>query len=261
MTKKSGSAGASKCGDEEWPKEKRVAILRGCRLFEAVPASVTAELGNCAAMRSWRRGQPLYKANDQIEFLHIIDKGLVRTYSKTESGREINLMISGPGDVLIIPTPGRRKYPATSEAMGDVRCLCVPAKPFLSCLDAQAGLTLAAIGLISDRLGEQVERNLFNSAESVETRIRHCLHLLSTRLGPLLAITCRELAGYADTTIETTIRVLGRLGQLGLVERKRDGLLVVGELVGGEKIPPPGARHHDREHALGEQEGTPTIVW
>ena len=57
--------------------------------------------------------------------------------------------------------------------------------------------------------------------DSVERRLAQTLLTLSQKFGPTIPLTKHELAELANTTVETTIRILSQLKKRGVLKSSR----------------------------------------
>jgi CRP-like cAMP-binding protein len=87
------------------------------------------------------------------------------------------------------------------------------------------------IHFLSSRLKMEYERMVANQREEVERRVCRSLLALASKFGTTLSMKREELADYAGTTTETTIRVLGRLKTAGIVSRSAHrGEIVIADM-------------------------------
>jgi CRP/FNR family transcriptional regulator len=70
---------------------------------------------------------------------------------------------------------------------------------------------MGIIAIMAQRLNREYERIVDIVGEEVELRLVHSLCILAKKFGTTLSLTRQELANFAGTTTETTIRVLSKL--------------------------------------------------
>ena len=80
--------------------------------------------------------------------------------------------------------------------------------------------------LFCDRL-RQVEQKSCMIYDSVERRLAQALLTLSKKFGNTIPLTKHELAELANTTVETTIRVLSQLKKDGIIKSSRGSTTIV----------------------------------
>lgn len=75
-----------------------IKTLRDCALFSSVPEAAMGDLEALAARRAVRAGQPLFRAGDPCEHLHVVISGQLTVIDERGGGRVIAVV--GPGEVL-----------------------------------------------------------------------------------------------------------------------------------------------------------------
>jgi CRP/FNR family transcriptional regulator len=84
-------------------------------------------------------------------------------------------------------------------------------------VDEHPTIAIRITTLMAQRLNSEYERIVDIVGEEVELRLVHSLCILASKLGTTLSLTRQELANFAGTTTETTIRVLSRLKTKGVI--------------------------------------------
>jgi CRP/FNR family transcriptional regulator len=101
--------------------------------------------------------------------------------------------------------------------MTDVILLRIGRKDWLAFVDKHPTIAIRITTLMAQRLNSEYERIVDIVGEEVELRLVHSLCILASKLGTTLSLTRQELANFAGTTTETTIRVLSRLKTKGVI--------------------------------------------
>ena len=119
----------------------------------------------------------------------------------------------------------------SSEAMTDVTVLRIAKEEFLEYVTSHAKAAMGMISLLTGRFDRECDRTMDTLSEKMEIRLIRCLFLLGSKFGTRLSFTRKELASYAGTTTETTIRVLNELRKKGLVGRsEKPGEIIIVDL-------------------------------
>ncbi len=212
-------------------KRARVNTLRQCPVFRDLPLSETVDLASCSVSGSCPKGTLIFMEGDPADFIYIVQDGLVRVYKLSRSGKELSFAILAQGDVIATPALSEKRYRVSSEAMTDVIVLRIAKEEFLEYVTNRPKAAMGMITLLIKRFNRECDRNVDSLSEEVEIRLIHCLHILGSKFGTKLSITRKELASYAGTTTETTIRVLSKLRKEGLINHSGNpGEIVIADL-------------------------------
>ncbi|MCL0066060.1 Crp/Fnr family transcriptional regulator [Dehalococcoidia bacterium] len=83
------------------------------------------------------------------------------------------------------------------------------------------------INVLGGRLREAHDRLRGMAGERVEQRIAGILVMLSGKIGPTIPFTRQEIADISGTTTETSIRVISRLKDRGIVSSNRGKITIL----------------------------------
>src|SRR5208282_5993825 len=90
---------------------------------------------------------------------------------------------------------------------------------------------MGIITVMAQRLNREYERIVDIVGEEVELRLVHSLCILAMKFGTTLSLTRQELANFAGTTTETTIRVLSKLKKRGVISGSASrGEIIISDL-------------------------------
>ncbi len=201
--------------------------LQQCRIFQNLARSEIAELAAHAAAIAFPKGAFIFKEDDPANFFYVVHDGLVQVYKTSGSGKNVTFTIATRGDTLTASALSIENYFVTAQAMNDVTVLRVRRRDFLDFLRRHNTVAMEIIAIMAQRLNREYERIVDIVGEEVELRLVHSLCLLAGKFGPTLTLTRQELANFAGTTTETTIRVLSKLKKKGVIS----GSATRGEIV------------------------------
>jgi CRP/FNR family transcriptional regulator len=102
----------------------------------------------------------------------------------------------------------------------------IPTNAFHDLLQRNPLFLQRSLCLFCDRL-RQVEHRSCRVYDSVERRLAQSLVTLSKKFGTTIPLTKHELAEMANTTVETTIRVLSQLKKQGILKSSRGSTTIV----------------------------------
>ena len=104
--------------------------------------------------------------------------------------------------------------------------LRIPTRAFQGLLQTNPAFLKDSLCLFCDRL-RQVEHKGCVMHSSVERRLAEELLKLTKKFGDTIPLTKHELAELANTTVETTIRILSQFKQQGIVTSSRGATTIV----------------------------------
>lgn len=213
-----------------------VALLSKVPAFATIAAEDRELIAAVATLRSYGRGDCLFREGDPSEaFLFVLD-GLVKLVKSTPAGKEMILEIFGAGDpVGVVAAYAGKPLPATAEALTPVHCLAIPSAAFFGLLESHPRLVRGLLAGLTLRLVELTTRLSDLAGARVEERMARLLLRKAAELGKQiaegvfvpLALSRQELADLSGTTLETAIRVMSRWGKRSLVETRGDGFVIL----------------------------------
>jgi CRP-like cAMP-binding protein len=202
----------------------------------AFPEPVIEALLDGASESVVEAGDVFYRAAEHLEdaIVVLILDGLVRTYIRAPSGRQITIRYAWPGDVVGVPAlvlagvsgeRGRELYGSHrlhAEALRETRLLSLRRDHFLQLAQTHAAVAYSvatSLAYLTVETEQMLEDGLFLS---VRARVaRHLLDLAVWRGGALVvAEGHREIADAIGSVREVVSRTLLRLRDEGLVERR-----------------------------------------
>jgi CRP-like cAMP-binding protein len=211
----------------------KVETFRECPIFRDLSHSELKELASLASAAVFAKGSFIFKEGDQANLFYLVHEGLVQVYKTSGSGKNVTFTIATRGETLIASALSVDSYFVSAQAMNDVTVLKIGRKEFLSFVSEHSGVAMGIITIMSQRLNREYERIVDIVGEEVELRLVHSLCLLASKFGPRLSLTRQELANFAGTTTETTIRVLSKLKKRGVIGGSATrGEILISDLAG-----------------------------
>jgi CRP/FNR family transcriptional regulator len=212
-------------------RREMVKTLKRCPVFQDLPPSELAEFASRVDSHFYSKGSFIFREGDPADSIHIVHDGLVRVLRHSRLGRKLIFAILAQGEIIATPGPSEKRLRVSSEAVTDVILLRVPKEEFLEYVAGRPKAAIGMIALLAKRFNRECDRSVDTLSEEVEIRLLHCLHILGSKFGARLSLTRKELAAYAGTTTETTIRVLGKLKEKGLIlHSANSGEIVIADL-------------------------------
>lgn len=206
-------------------------ILRGSLIFSSLSESELAELSEIAVERRFQPGEFVFWDGDPPDWFYMVAEGTVKVLKHSSSGKEFLIAFFGPGEMFgEVAVFENKPYPASAQAMADMRVLAIKRQDFLSFLAHRPEVSLRIMSVLGARLRDAQGRLRDLAGERVEQRLVRTLLMLSSKLGPSLPFTRQEIADMAGTTTETTIRVMSRLKDRGIIRSARGKTIVLDDI-------------------------------
>jgi CRP/FNR family transcriptional regulator len=209
--------------------------LHAAALYRGLSDEDRRRLADVALVRSWERGETVFREGDPSDFLLTVLTGRVKVVKSQASGKEVILEIFGPGDPVgaVVAYEGR-PFPASAVALERTTALLVRRAPLFALLEKHPSLVRGLLSAFTRRIVELAQRISEVAGARVETRFARLFLKLADRMGrprgPAvfipLPLTRQELADLTGTTIETCIRVMSRWDKEGVVETEKDGFVL-----------------------------------
>jgi len=197
-----------------------VEILTDCRLFTAVPARSFQRLVTMARLAKFRKGQTIFRENEECPGVYVVGKGMVRVFKTGAGGKEHVLhMVEAGGTFAEVAALGGFRVPATAEAVEATLCALLPQPLFRKaleedhplCLGMLSGLSLWVkhlVGLLEDVVLRDAVGRIAN----------YLLDARRTDNGDVaLPSLKRYVASHLNLTSETFSRTFRRLLDAGLI--------------------------------------------
>lgn len=211
-------------------------VLRRIPLLRRLSPSDRTRIGECARVRSFGRGEEVFREGDPGDaFLLIID-GRVKVFKSTSSGKQIILEIFGAGNPLgAVAVYEGAPFPASAVALEDTTLLRVEARDFFRLLEQHPALVRGLLSGLTIRIAELTRRLTELTGGRVETRFARLFLKLADQMGRderggvfiPLPLARQELADLTGTTIETCIRIMSRWEKENVLHTDKDGFVVL----------------------------------
>jgi CRP-like cAMP-binding protein len=189
---------------------------------------------------SYKKGEMIYHAGEQSDSLYIVNKGKIRIYRLSESGKEQLVRILNPGDFTgELAIFKNDEHVSFAEAMAETQVCLIKRSDLQELLLKYPSISLKLLKEFSNRLEVSEKQTARFATEKVETRIALFLAECSDEQQAeeiTLPMSKKDLASYLGTTPETLSRRLADLEDQGLIKQNvhrkielldLDGLLLV----------------------------------
>jgi len=212
------------------PDPKLAEHLRRYPLFAKLPDAELLQLAERTRIRSFKRGEMLFRKDDPGTHLYLVLAGAVKIALPGEFGQEALVAIMRGGDFfgeLALFDGSPRSASAT--ALEDTRAALLAREDFLSYLEthpASVRVVLDVLAKTIRRLSDRVEDLIFLD---VPSRVAKYLLDLAQQDGGAkleLTLTQDELAAFIGASRVSVNRVLGDLERREIIEIRRRHIVV-----------------------------------
>ncbi|WP_222983386.1 response regulator [Flagellimonas meishanensis] len=175
--------------------------------------------------RNYSKKEFLYMEGDAAHTLFFVQRGVIKTYKSTESGKELVTGLHKTGDFfgqLSLLSQGGR-YLESAEVLAEAEVFGIPKEQFTQLIFGNKEVAQKFIGLISNNLIEVQEQLVDMAYSSVRKRVAKTLlsmqdkGMIKSGAKEGLEIPREDLAGIVGTATETAIRTLTDFREEGLI--------------------------------------------
>lgn len=192
------------------------------QLLANISPELSATLDSRGRKRSYAAEQEIFAEGDSAEFLPVVISGAVKMYRSPEPGKEVIIGIFRDGEMFAVPPVfDGGPFPASASAIENTQMLQIARGDFQKLLNESAEFAHAVIAWTCEMLREKTSiiRNL--ATASPEHRVGNVLLKLAEAHDssfPLkIAVRRQDIAEMASLTTETTIRVIRRFADSGML--------------------------------------------
>jgi CRP/FNR family cyclic AMP-dependent transcriptional regulator len=210
-------------------------LLRRVPLFANLPDRELEALASSLGKRTFGKGMIIFHGGSLGQTLYIIESGLVRIFSLSESGQELTVNLYGPGQVfgeMALLDRGPRS--AGALCMERTVTYTLHRDVFERCLERTPALARGLIELLIDRLRYSTSCLESLAFLDVYGRVAGKLLELGRRHGHQgngieidLRLTQGELATWVAASRESVNKVLSSFRDLGLIAVDSQGITIL----------------------------------
>jgi len=203
----------------------KIQILKNAPFFSDLNDDDLRELSHISKLCNFQKGTIIYREGDEPEFLYIISKGRIKSFSSSFSGRILGGNISTDLIGLNNLFTGEARW-LSAQTLDDVTVLRLSKKNLLPYLLQRPNIQIKLL-MRSERMLNIIYNRLKSSFDcSAYQRIVDMLYGLYEKFGPLLSFKMAEIASQTGLTRETTIRIMSALRKKGIIEVTHNGVKI-----------------------------------
>ncbi len=204
-------------------------------LFSGLDDEGLLRIKEIAGLRDSKKGESLFTQGEEAKGFYLVLQGRIKIYRLSPQGKEYILRIVGPGETLAEAAVfSGKNYPASADCLEDCRLYYLKKSDFVRLIrqDPQLALNMiSGLSLLLRNLAQQVEDL---SLHEVSSRLARYLldqaHKNNVDLitGSQIPLEMKKnlLASRLGTIGETLSRTLAKMKQRGLLEIKKDAVIV-----------------------------------
>lgn len=211
------------------------AILAHCSLFSEIPPAELRSLAASATLRHVEPRKTLFLEGDRCEGLWIVGSGRVKLHHANQDGDEFVLGFPPPGSPLVLwALLDQKPLTSSATALSAVTAVVIPTAEFLDVVRHHPEFASRIISYLCSQLRQRDISAGLGALQDARGRLACRLLQLARQYGDSSNhVTCieypltrRDLARTTGVTIETAVRILGRLRQEGIVETVNRRLVI-----------------------------------
>lgn len=208
--------------------ENRIDLFKKAIGFEGLEDPQIRQLGILSFTKAFSKGQTVFNENDACRYFHLVSQGLIKVSLVSFGGNRITYLLAGPGEPLNLVGPfNGSPRPLYAEALEDALVAHVKREDFTAFCH-QNPVVMQNIIVILGRAVDSANSRILDMMEKrVEQRLLKVLLTLYRKFGKTLDFTSIELAEMAGTTTESTLRVMARLRQRGMIQTRRGQIQIL----------------------------------
>lgn len=196
-------------------------FLASVELFKRLTPAERKRLAAVSREKRYAKGETIFRAGEPADAVCVVKEGRVHLMKFLEGGQASTTCVMTDRETFCcLPALDRKPYPVDAIAAVDSVVVRIPTSKFHELLQQNPGFLQDSLCVFCDRL-RQVEHKSCMVYDPVERRLAQALLTLSKKFGPTIPLTKHELAELAQTTLETTIRILSRLRKQGVLTSSR----------------------------------------
>ena len=221
--------------------KSRIDLFRSAIGFEGLGDSQIQQIAALSFGEEFSKGAVIFAENDACNYFHLVAQGLVKVSLVSRGGNCITYLLAGSGEPLNLVGPfSGAPRPLCAEALEKALVIRIKREDFIR-FSYENPSILHNIILILGRAVDSANSRVMDMMEMrVEKRLLKVLLTLYQKFGETLDFTGNELAELAGTTTESTLRVLARFRQTGMIRTRRGQIRILNAMylkeVGSESM-------------------------
>jgi CRP/FNR family transcriptional regulator len=211
-------------------------LLKRCPLFAGLNERDLKKIRSICLLKKVRKKEIIFSEGQEARGFYVTLSGKVKIYKVSPDGKEQILhVINAPDSFAEASLFLEGIYPAFAEALSDSQLLFIPKKDFIHLIEKNPRLSLNMIASLSHFLRRFASLIEELSLKEVSSRVAKYLIDLSSKSSKEeeppkevdLDLSKTQLASKLGTISETLSRTLAKMRSQGMIDVKRDRILIL----------------------------------
>ncbi len=195
-------------------------------LLNSLPEAQLSDLIVAAKLKQCAKGEVIWTNGGEEDFFGLVASGFVKMVRSNNVGAEMTMEIMGPGQIFgLLGVVAGYGCPLMAHGLTNTVYVMIQKQPFLSIYEQNGDLKNVLLQKTAIRIHQKLDLMAKLSSASADIRMGAVLLTLvdsygeKTERGTKIAVplTRQALSDMAGLTTETTIRILSRWTQEGLI--------------------------------------------
>lgn len=228
---------SEQCLNQPNQQHSHAQCVRLVPIFNHLDDESMDRIGSYAYTKSYAKGEMLYRAQEEDDTLYIVNRGQVKIYRLTESGKEQLVRLLNPGDFTGEWTVfnANSRHEDYAEALKETSVCTLRNQDVQALLSDYPAISLKFLAEMSQRLARSERQTSQVATGQIGSRLVMFLADLveDTDLEEqliTLPMTRKEIASYLGTTPESISRKFRELEEKGLIQQQTGKKIVINNL-------------------------------
>lgn len=207
---------------KDFTMDERVELFRQSAFLKGLPLDTILALAKVTEHVKYPKGTIITRNGELNTTVYFVICGVLKVSACSKSGKRLTFLLVKKGEPYNLMSP-YMQYPRFLEAevMRDARCLLIKGDVFRTFVEQHPEITPNIIEWIGIAFDSANSRILDMMEKKVEIRIMRVLATLYDKFDMPLHFTSVEISELAGTTPESTLRAMGILRDMGVIETGR----------------------------------------
>jgi len=213
---------------KKFTREDKQAFLKRSSFCRRLAPEIITGLATISNFVTFPENTIVSSSGDGYADVLFVVSGLLRVSISSSSGKRVTVLLVKNGECYNLLSPYlTNSRILEAKALEPTRCLRVKAKDFISFVETHPTIIPNLLRIIGSAFDSANSRILDFMEKNVENRIMRVLSTLHSKFGSPLHFTSVEISEIAGTTPESTLRAMGHLRDLGLIETRRGQIRIL----------------------------------
>ena len=216
---------------KDTPLEDKIQTIRQFSQFMQIDYEYLEPLVSAAVPFEFMRGDLIFREHDLPKFLYIVQKGRVKCFKQSGTGRNFVAYVASHGGSLngIAVFSGLPHF-LTAQAIETTMLLRIKREDFVPIVTQDQKPLIGMILSMEQALRSSYDRLIDAVGERASQRVCDVLYMLRGKFGPELHFSGEEIAELSGTTTETTIRILSTLKRQKIIDSDRRIIRILNDI-------------------------------